>query len=120
MPRKVRPLDVNMLILGGWLVASPWLLDFAHTDAARTAWMLGPIVVTLAFVTRGQGPFRPEQAVGILVGDLLFLAPWLFGYADIQAAAVNSWVVGLVVAAWSAWEFTDRRDRPRAGSGRRA
>ena len=111
-----RPVDQNRLILGVWLLASPWLLEYADaTAAAWTAWTVGAIVAALAFVKHGSGHARTARAVGILAGDLLFLAPWMLGYADIRMAAVNSWIVGLAVAGLAAWELTDHRDPTRTG-----
>lgn len=113
-----RPVHASLLILGVWLVASPWLLEYVDTAAAAlVTWLAGPVVVTVAFLTEGAAHGRTAQAVGILAGDMLFLAPWFLGYSDIRLAAVNSWFVGITVSALCAWQFTDHRDRGRSGRG---
>jgi hypothetical protein len=44
---------------------------------------------------------RFQDWVNLILGVLLFLAPWLFGFTDQVLAAWNSWIAGIVVAALS-------------------
>ena len=53
-----------------------------------------------------------QDSLNLLLGAVLFLSPWLFGFAPEQTAASNAYVVGAIVAvmalaalfAFQAWE----------------
>lgn len=59
--------DWGLVILGAWMVISPWALDFADQQvAARSAWLLGAAIVVFA----GIAVYMPqawEEAVNILL-----------------------------------------------------
>ncbi len=40
--------------------------------------------------------------VNLVLGAILFLGPWLFGFADQQQAAWNAWITGAVMVALAA------------------
>jgi len=40
--------------------------------------------------------------VNLLLGAALFLAPWLYGFADQMAAAWNAWITGAVMVVLAA------------------
>jgi hypothetical protein len=37
--------------------------------------------------------------VNLVLGAILFIAPWLFGFADHATAAWNAWITGVVIVA---------------------
>ena len=48
--------------------------------------------------------------VNLVLGAVLFLAPWLFGFADQTAAAWNAWITGaaiVVLAAAAIFAFAE-------------
>ena len=117
MTARSRPVDANRMLLGAWLFLSPWLLGLTGNAAASwTAWIFGPVIfgvgINVSSVARTARHSRAYDAVGVLAGDMVFLSPWLLGYAGVRLAAVNAWLVGLAVAALSGWKLTDRRDNP--------
>ena len=36
--------------------------------------------------------------VNVVLGGVLFLAPWIFGFAAEKPAALNAWIAGLLIA----------------------
>jgi hypothetical protein len=40
--------------------------------------------------------------VNLVLGAVLFLGPWLFGFADLQQAAWNAWITGIVMIGLAA------------------
>jgi hypothetical protein len=40
-----------------------------------------------------------SEYVHAVLGVLLFISPWVFGYADMVGAAWTSWVAGVLTAA---------------------
>lgn len=51
--------------------------------------------------TEGRPVDQYQDWINLILGAVLFLAPWLFGFADATAAAWNAWIAGIVVAALS-------------------
>ncbi len=43
--------------------------------------------------------------INIVLGIVLFLSPWLFGFADVQAAAMSAHIVGAIIAVISIIEM---------------
>jgi hypothetical protein len=48
-----------------------------------------------------DGPGRPFDLIPLVLGLVVFIAPWAFGYAQDTTAAAVSWIIGsfIVVAA---------------------
>ncbi len=98
------------VILGAWLIASPWALGFADTQpAAGTAWALGAAIVVLA----GTAVYMPkawEEAVSIVLGLCLLASPWVMGFADHSAAMTNAVAMGVLVVAFALWAMLQDAD----------
>lgn len=99
-----RWLDWVNVILGVWLIASPQLLTLAAGDSPA-AWSLhsvGAGIVTLA----GFSMYRPAvwaDAVGVMFGMWLIASPWMLGFANLSATAMNAVIVGVLVVAYAFW-----------------
>jgi hypothetical protein len=105
MDRKVRsPAWLNVL-LGAWLFISPWVLDYtAADDATANAWVIGGAIAVLAAIVAVTG-VRSLAWSNIALGVWLFVSPWALGFAGLQDASWNAWIVGVlavIVAAGSA------------------
>jgi hypothetical protein len=99
--------DAASLLLGVWLVSSPFALGFAGAATWITI-VLGLCVVLFAlegFVI----PSYLEEWGEILLGLALLVAPWAIGYEP-GLATVNSVVSGLLVILFAAWELATDRD----------
>lgn len=46
-----------------------------------------------------RGELTVMNIVNALLGVFLFIAPWLLGFRDVQAAAWNAWICGVLIAA---------------------
>ncbi|HEY0938568.1 MAG TPA: SPW repeat protein [Steroidobacter sp.] len=111
------------VILGAWLVASPWALGFAdNVLAARSAWVLGAAVVVFA----GIAVYMPkawEEAVNIILGICLLISPWVLGFIEQANATANAVMVGILVVALGAWamvrdtDFQKWKDQHRGAHG---
>lgn len=111
------------VILGAWLVISPWVLNFADNEvAARTAWALGAAIAVFA----GIAVYMPkawEEAVNILLGLGVLASPWALAFADHPIATTNAAIVGVLVVAFGIWamlrdtDFQKWRDQHRQASG---
>ena len=98
--------DAGSLLLGVWLVLSPFALGFAEAAAWVTV-VLGLFVVLLA-VEGFVIPSYLEEWGEILLGLALLVAPWTFGYEAVSAT-VSSVLSGILVILFAVWELvTDR------------
>jgi hypothetical protein len=97
--------DSASLVLGLWLVFSPWL--FGYTAAPTVAWnayVVGIIIAVAAFAALVAFQ-RWEEWLKAALGAWLIISPWVISYGDFRTAMWNHIVVGalvLILAIWSA------------------
>jgi hypothetical protein len=99
--------DAASLLVGVWLVSSPFALDFGGAAAWITI-VLGLFVV-LAGVEGLALPSYLEEWVEILLGLALALAPWTIGYEQASATA-NSVLSGILVILLAVSELWSDRE----------
>jgi hypothetical protein len=91
------------VVLGVWLVASPWVLRFSeHETAAVVAWVAGGAVVLSASI----GAYMQEaweKAITIILGVVLMGAPWAFEFADQRSATAAVAFTGMLVVIFAVW-----------------
>jgi SPW repeat len=98
--------DAASLLLGVWLVVSPFVLGFAGAELGITI-ALG-LFVAIAAVEGFVLPSYLEEWVEILFGVALVAAPWTVGYESVTATA-SSALSGVLVILFAIWELmTDR------------
>ena len=99
--------DVASLLLGVWLVLSPFALGFAGAAIWMTI-VLGLFVILFAV----EGFFIPsylEEWGEILLGLAVVVAPWTVSYESVSAT-VSSMVSGILVILFAVWELMTDRD----------
>lgn len=99
--------DAGSLLLGVWLVLSPFALGFAGAEVVITI-ALGLSVILFA-VEGFVIPSYLEEWGEILIGLALVAVPWTVGYESVSATA-SSVVSGILVILLAAWELTTDRD----------
>src|SRR6476619_5809338 len=99
--------DVASLVLGVWLVLSPFALGFSGAAVWMTI-VLGLFVVLFA-VEGFVIPSYLEEWGEILLGLALVVAPWTVGYESVSAT-VSSTVSGILVILFGAWALMTDRD----------
>ncbi len=106
--------DIVCLVLGVWLVASPWVLGFTAIQAATwNAVILGFVIVLMSAAELVK--FHDwEEWTDVLVGGWLAISPWVLGFpAEAGGTALftaNFVVVGLLVLAMAAWSMIHHHD----------
>ena len=99
------------VVLGAWLLASPWLLGYATVDAAvMNALVMGTILVLEEFLEVGAHE-EAEEWIDLIAGAWLTLSPMVLGFEASTAAAVNAVVVGMLTLFFAAWAIF-RLDAP--------
>nr|WP_139812011.1 SPW repeat protein [Ensifer aridi] len=113
MERK-KPQDWMNLVLAVALFVSPWVMGFAgELMAAWNAWIVGVVIGALALATLTAFSEWEEWA-NMLIGIWLLVSPWLLNFAANVNAMWTHVVLGLLVAAISAWALWDERQNPHA------
>jgi hypothetical protein len=94
------------VILGAWMIVSPWILGFAANGniAAQSAWALGAAIVVFAGIAVYMHKAW-EEAINIFLGLCLLASPWLLGFVDQLTPATNAGIVGLLVTAFAVWSM---------------
>jgi hypothetical protein len=92
------------LVLGAWMVVSPWALGFADPQnaAAVSAWTLGAAIIVFAAIAV-KIPQAWEEAINILLGVGLIASPWALNFAAQEAPTTNAVAVGVLVGAFALW-----------------
>jgi len=101
---------VNM-VLGVWLVVTPWLFDVAEPNGAAnwSSWSVGAGIVTLAIISMCK-PALWTDLIGVALGIWLVASPSVLGFG--AAIATNAVIVGLLAAGYALWAV--RLDLPRS------
>lgn len=100
---------INVL-LGLWLIASPWMLGFMDARAASwNSWIAGSIV-TVAALAALLTFHSWEEWVNMALGVWLIVSPWVLGFSHLQNALWNAIVVGLLVGLMAFWSYIRDHD----------
>lgn len=95
--------DAANLVLGAWLIASPWALSFADQQTpARNAWVVG-VVIAVAALAALIAFQQWEEWVNIALGAWLIVSPYVLMFTTITAAMWNQIIVGALVGALAIW-----------------
>ena len=96
--------DWGNVLLGLWMIVSPWALGFAGGDgpAAWSAWALGAAIVIFA-ASAMYIPKAWEEALNAILGVCLIAAPWVLGFAAQERPTTNAVIVGVLVTALGLW-----------------
>ncbi len=103
--------DTINVLLGLWLIISPWALGFAgDTTLAWNVWTVGAIiaVVAIAALVAFQ---RWEEWINVALGAWLIASPWVLGFAGNEAAMWNAVVVGIAVGGLALWSSMIEHER---------
>lgn len=97
--------DWTNLVLGLWLIASPWILQFTTAPvAARNVWIAGGIIAVLAAAALYQVQ-QWEEWTNAVIGIWLVVSPWVLGFSNDAVTTWNSAIIGLVVLCVAGWEL---------------
>jgi hypothetical protein len=87
---------INM-ILGVWLIISPWVVGFASRPTALWNTLILGVVILIAGLyasrTRSAGP----SWWNVVFGIWLIISPFILGYRSLEAATADDVVLGIAV-----------------------
>lgn len=104
------------LVLGIWLIASPFLLGFSGTGLSRNNVIFG-IIVAILSLFQVSSPAESAWAgwLNALFGVWVLISPFVLGFAG-MGALWNGIIAGIVVAVLAIWAATSSSsaEHPRA------
>lgn len=110
----IQSIGIINVILGAWLIVSPYILGYTSSAAKWNQTILGIVVLVLA----GLRALAPRQQwlsfLNGLAAIWLIIAPWVLNY-NRSVAYWNEVVVGIVVGVLAFWNSSitfGRIDRP--------
>lgn len=110
--------DTVSLILGVWLVLSPWVLGFTMTEAAMWNAVAFGLLISVMAVLALVEFHEWEEWADMAVGLWLVVSPWVLGFAmTMGAGSATTWnfvVVGILTLGMAAWSLRDHRHHTHA------
>jgi hypothetical protein len=103
--------DVGSLLIGLWLIASPWVLGIdihAAIAAVGTSVVIGIALVACA-VTEFFIPESWEEYSELYLGAWLVASPWIQEYQTVAVARTNVMVCGIAVLVLAVWVLASDR-----------
>ena len=102
--------DWITLIIGIWLILSPWILRYHHLDYAWNSYISGALVAVLSiFALKKRNEWI--EWVNMIIGLWLFFSPWLLGMIAIPEMW-NHWIAGILIAVASGLRIMEVRKIP--------
>jgi hypothetical protein len=109
--------DWANLLLGSWLIGSPWVLQYEGTHAAWNAYLTGGGILVVALIAAYM-PKAWEELINTLLGIWLVVSPFVLGFAATTTVALHTVVVGILATAFAVWAMaSDKRLYKRWHSG---
>lgn len=103
--------DAVNIVLGLWLIASPWVLGYAaQTTPAWNAYVLG-VIIAVAAIAALVAFHAWEEWVNVALGVWLVVSPWILGFSGLTTALWNQIVVGVLVGGLAFWSTMVTHDR---------
>jgi hypothetical protein len=102
--------DSVNLIVGLWMLASPWVLAYqAETRPMWNSVILGILIAAVAFYALFQ-VFAWQEWANAAFGAWLIVSPWVLGFAGLSTAMLNAVIAGVVVLALAVWALGTDKD----------
>lgn len=110
---KIRWQDWANVILGCWLAASPWEMDYWLVKAATAnAFGVGIVLVFFNIIAVCRLLEEGQEYFNILLGIWLMLSPLALDFRDERAVALNAVLVGAAVIGFAIWQMHDALHPP--------
>ena len=102
--------DPLNLILGLWLIASPWVLEYnGEANPTLNAVIVGVLIAAAALFALYRVKAWEEWG-NIAFGVWLVISPWILGFSALQSALSNAVIVGVLVALLALWALATDKD----------
>ena len=94
------------VVLGVWLLVSPWILGYSeHFAATANAVLLGIVLASEELMHLGRHE-DAEEWVDVIAGLWLVVSPAALGFGALAAPLINTVAVGLLAIMFAAWALS--------------
>ncbi len=122
--------DWGNLVLGLWILASPWVLQLTTAVGAEVTggatnnavtWNLSLVgIVVAALAVASIFAFQAwEEWTNVGLGVWLFVSPWVLGFSSSTLLMWNAVIAGALIVILAGWAIALPQDSPQ-GSARHA
>ncbi|GAB3586266.1 SPW repeat protein [Amycolatopsis endophytica] len=92
-----RPHDWAEVVLGVVALLTPLWAD-TDTTAMWTMVVLGAVIALDGLLSLSMPGLVYGEGAQVVLGALLFIAPWVMTYTQLDVAAWSSWIIGALTA----------------------
>lgn len=95
------------LIIGAYIALAPlW------TTGAPGGWFvtLGLLVAAASLWALATASTPASEWSAVILGAVLFLAPWMGGFASVSAAAWTAWIAGVAIIVFAGIAMSKRKE----------
>jgi hypothetical protein len=92
------------ILLGLWLIASPWVFDYSARPAVVSSVCAGAVVALFAAIRIATlHDSTGLSGINLLLALWTIASPWACGYAANVAATTDNVILGIMIAALAVW-----------------
>jgi len=104
--------DWASVVIGVLLFVTPFVFGAtANTAAAFTAYVGGVLLAVGGLWSLASPANRSVEWAVVVLGVLIFIAPFVFGFTTLSALAWSSWIAGVLAVIFAGSVLYGERDR---------
>ena len=105
---KIRWQDWFDVVIGVWLIGSPWILGFwLDKPAMGNACGVGVGLIVYNLMCAARQTDSGQEIINILLGLWLIASPFALGFSAQIAQSVNVALTGCLVVVLAIWQLRD-------------
>lgn len=97
--------DQLILLLGLWLIVSPWVYSYPQGSQQMINAVVSGLVIAVLAAFDLYKTYFWAVVVNLLVGIWVAVSPWVLRLAEQSTLMWNSVIVGIAVAVLALWEL---------------
>jgi SPW repeat len=103
---KWRWQDYIDVLIGAWIVTSPWVVGFTDTHPLATwnAVILGVAIAVIATIDM-EFVSTIEEWLLVALGAWAIASPWVLGFVELRGAMLSMVIAGTAVILLTLWEI---------------
>jgi len=97
--------DQVILLLGLWLIVSPWAFSYPEGSPQMLNALVSGLVIAVLAAFDLYKTYFWAVVVNLLVGVWVAVSPWVLRLADQRVVMWNELIVGIAVVVLALWEL---------------
>jgi hypothetical protein len=104
--------DWLTVVIGVLLFITPFVFGVTATAAAAwTAYIGGALLVIAGLWSLSSGTNQWIELAEVVIGVLLFFAPWVLGFSSLSGMAWSAWIAGVLAVVLGGSDILRERNR---------